>query len=215
MDEVAGVLHVALGQEPVHAADAVLEVRVVRGHVGHVDLVVEAGPGAADPAHHEVAGGEVGHRGPDLLDHAQALVALDQEVEPVRGDAVLAGRDLLVRAVQPDPDDPDQDAPASGDVVEGRLGHVAERGAAGLPRDDRDRLHSPYSSRRRSHTSLTVGNEGTACHRVSRVTTPTMAMVAACTISWTSGPVKVAPTMTRRAWSTTIWEVPVMSFPRV
>src|SRR5205823_14938962 len=58
--------------------------------------------------------------------------------------------------------------------------------------------YSPYSSSSRSHTSLTVGNEGTACHSRSRGTSATMAMVAECNSSWTSGPVKVAPTTTLR-----------------
>ena len=83
-----------------HAADAVLEVRVVGGHVGHVDLVVEAGPGPADPGHHEVPGCEVGDGRADLLHDAQALVALDQEVAPVlvaRGRA--AGLDVVVMYV--------------------------------------------------------------------------------------------------------------------
>ena len=44
-------------------------------------------------------------------------------------------------------------------------------------------------------------------------TSPTMAMVAACSISPTPGPVNVAPTTTRRVSSTTSWPVPWMPRP--
>src|SRR6266496_888518 len=61
----------------------------------------------------------------------------------------------------------------------------------------------PYSSSRRSQTSLVVGNDGTACRRRSSGTSPTTATVAECSSSARSGPTKVAPTTTRRSSSTT------------
>ena len=48
----------------------------------------------------------------------------------------------------------------------------------------------------RSQTSLTVGNDGTACQSVSSGTSPAIATVAECSSSCTPGPVNVAPTMT-------------------
>ena len=39
-------------------------------------------------------------------------------------------------------------------------------------------VHSPYASSNRSHTSLTVGKEGIACHNVSRGASATIAIVA-------------------------------------
>ena len=54
-DEVTRFLDVVLGEEPVHPADAMLEVAVVRRHVRQVYLVVDhgggtpaVGPGTAD-----------------------------------------------------------------------------------------------------------------------------------------------------------------------
>src|SRR5205814_861565 len=75
--------------------------------------------------------------------------------------------------------------------------------------------YSPYASMRRSHTSLMVGNAGTACHSLSIGTWPAMAMVAEWSSSWTPGPVKVAPTTTLMASSTTSWLVPDMPLPSV
>jgi len=43
--------------------------------------------------------------------------------------------------------------------------------------------HRPYDSSRRSQTSLTVGNDGTACHSRSSGTSPTTATVAECSSS--------------------------------
>jgi hypothetical protein len=61
----------------------------------------------------------------------------------------------------------------------------------------------------RSHTSLSVGNAGTACHRVSIGTLPTIAMVAECSSSPTPGPTKVAPISSRRSASMTSCAVPL------
>ena len=63
--------------------------------------------------------------------------------------------------------------------------------------------YRPAASRSRNHSSDMVGKAGTACHRRSRVTSPTIEIVAACTSSPISGPTKVAPTTTERAWSIT------------
>ena len=52
--------------------------------------------------------------------------------------------------------------------------------------------------------TVRVGKLGTACHRRSIGTSPTIAIVAAWTNSATSAPVNVAPTRTRRFSSTTI-----------
>ena len=82
--------------------------------------------------------------------------------------------------------------------------HFAPRGAANATRT----TQSPYSSSSFSHSSLRVGKHGTACQRSSSVTSPITAMVAACSASAISGPVKVAPTMTRRSSSTTMRAVP-------
>ena len=46
----------------------------------------------------------------------------------------------------------------------------------------------PYSSSQRSHTSLSVGYDGTACQSRSIGTSPTIATVAECSSSATSGP---------------------------
>jgi hypothetical protein len=59
------------------------------------------------------------------------------------------------------------------------------------------------ASSRRSQTSLTAGNAGTARQSVAIGTCPTMAMVAAWSISPTCGPTNVAPTTSRRSWSRT------------
>ena len=66
----------------------------------------------------------------------------------------------------------------------------------------------PNSSRKRSHTSLIVGYDGTACHRRSTGTSPTIAIVAACSSSATSGPTNVAPTSTPRSVSITARAAP-------
>src|ERR1019366_2773585 len=75
--------------------------------------------------------------------------------------------------------------------------------------------YKPYSSSRRSHTSLTVGNDGTACQSVSTGTRPAIATVAECSNSCVAGPVNVAPTITRRDSSTRICDVPLMPSPCV
>jgi hypothetical protein len=131
-DQVARLLDVPLGEEAVHPADAVLEVAVVGGHVGRVDVVVQAGAGAAYPGHHMVAGGELGDRRPGLLDDTEALVAEDQVVVPVRGGAVLGGVNLPVGAVQPDAQDPHEDAAAVRDIGQRRVRDVGEVRAADL-----------------------------------------------------------------------------------
>ena len=59
-----------------------------------------------------------------------------------------------------------------------------------------------------SQTSLMVGNDGTACHSWSRVTSPISAMVAAWTSSATSWPTKVAPRITERRSSITSRALP-------
>src|ERR1700759_1173155 len=64
--------------------------------------------------------------------------------------------------------------------------------------------HRPYASSIRSQISLTVGKAGTACHSRFSGTSPTTAIVAACSSSATSGPTSVKPTITCRSSSTTI-----------
>jgi hypothetical protein len=51
----------------------------------------------------------------------------------------------------------------------------------------------PHSSSRCSHTPLTVGDGGTACHSCRTGIWPMIANVAERSNSWVSGPVKVAP----------------------
>src|SRR5688572_25096114 len=95
----------------------------------------------------------------------------------------------------------------------GRPAPPAGRSTINSPeRSDGD--HNPYASRSRSQTSLTVGKDGTACQRRSRETSAATAMVAEWSSSATAGPVKVAPTITRLAWSTTSWLVPATPLPR-
>ena len=43
--------------------------------------------------------------------------------------------------------------------------------------------YNPYASSRCSHTSLTVGNDGTACRNISSGTAPAIATVAECSSS--------------------------------
>src|SRR5712691_10531024 len=68
-------------------------------------------------------------------------MAEDQEVEPLRGDAALAGVDLPVGPVQPHAEDPDQDTPGTGNVLHGRLRDLSELRAHRDPRCDGDGLH--------------------------------------------------------------------------
>jgi len=59
-----------------------------------------------------------------------------------------------------------------------------------------------------SHSSLRAGNGAIACTSRSIGTSPTMAIVAACRKSATSGPTNVAPTSSSRSVSTTNRVVP-------
>ncbi len=68
----------------------------------------------------------------------------------------------------------------------------------------RRRPSRPSASSRRSHASLTVGKAGTACQSRSTGTSPTIAIVAACSSSATSWPTKVAPMTVPACASTTI-----------
>ncbi len=43
--------------------------------------------------------------------------------------------------------------------------------------------YNPYAASRCNHTSLTVGNDGTACRNISSGTAPAMATVAECSSS--------------------------------
>jgi hypothetical protein len=74
-----------------------------------------------------------------------------------------------------------------------------ERGPTGRTRVSRSQAVPRSVSSSRSHTSLRVGKAGTACQSVSSGTSPTIAMVAACSSSPAPGPTNVAPTITRRA----------------
>ena len=120
-----GVVDVVLGEVPVAQVDPALEVDVVGGHVVGADQVVEARARPADGGHDVVAGLHLGHVLPDRLDPAEPFVADDQEVMPVGGGAVLRRVDLLVRPVDADAQDLDEDAPAAGDVVHRGLGSSA------------------------------------------------------------------------------------------
>ena len=50
----------------------------------------------------------------------------------------------------------------------------------------RESAYKPYASSNRNHSSLRVGNDGTACQRSSSGTAATTAIVAACSASATS-----------------------------
>src|SRR4051812_36986677 len=66
----------------------------------------------------------------------------------------------------------------------------------------------PKASSSPSHTSLNVGKTGTACQSRSSGTSPTTAIVAACSSSATSGLASVKPTITFRSSSTTMRACP-------
>jgi len=112
-DQVLGVLYVVLGEEAVYTTDAVFEVLVVGGHVGHPDPVIQARSGPPDPGHDVVPARQLGDVGTDVLDHAEALVSQHQEVRSFRRDAVLAGVDLSIRPVEPHPQHPHHHSPAT------------------------------------------------------------------------------------------------------
>lgn len=118
-------------------------VGLVGGEVGRADDVVDAPTRPADDGDHVVAGCDLGDVGAHLGDHAEALVAEHEVVGTGRGGAVLAGVDLLVGAVEADPEDLDEHAPAPGDLVEAGLGDVPEGRAVRGAGDDGDRVHNP------------------------------------------------------------------------
>src|SRR6266853_3274427 len=124
--------------------DAPFEIGIVGGHILQPDLIVDAETGPTDHRDHVVAGRKLGHVRTDLLDLAKALVADDQEVEAVRGGAVLRGIDLFVRSVDADTQNPHQDSPAAGDLCYRRFGHFSEVNAVRLAGIDGNCSHLKY-----------------------------------------------------------------------
>src|SRR5262249_56604734 len=72
---------------------------------------------------------------------AEAFVPDDEHVMAVGGGAVLRSVDLLVRAVDADPEDLHENAAAPGDVVDRWLRQIGEVDAVGLARKHRDGFH--------------------------------------------------------------------------
>jgi hypothetical protein len=74
-----------------------------------------------------------------------------------------------------------RDAASAGKII--TESNPAHTSAAAVVGEMRPVCYSPYASSRCSHTSLTVGNDGTACRSISSGTAPAIAIVAECNSS--------------------------------
>jgi hypothetical protein len=120
-DDELRIIDVALGQVAVQQVDAALAVRLVGGHVGEADPVVDSVSRTPDRRHHVIAGYNVANVRPDLEHAPEGLVARHQEVVALGRRPVLGVVDLLVRPVHPDPQDLYEHAASVRYILDARL----------------------------------------------------------------------------------------------
>ena len=131
LDQVLRGLHVELSHETVLPLDAALGVPAAGAHV--VFAVVAVGADTARPPHggdDKVAGLKTGDIPANFLHHSKVLVPEDEVIVSLRGLAVEAVVDLLIRTAETHSDHPDGDLIRS----QGRLGNVAHVNGFFLPR---------------------------------------------------------------------------------
>ena len=123
------------------AADAALEVHLVRGHVVGTDLVVDAGASASHGRNDVVTRRDLAHVRTDGLHSAEVFMADRQKVVAVRSGAVFAGIDLLIGAVDAAAQQAHQHPAAVRHLVQGRHAQVGQMHAVALAREHGDRFH--------------------------------------------------------------------------